>query len=53
MVEIWKQHLGKGNLVGVLLVDLSKVIDTISQSLLLTKLEAHAFLGNFLKLLQG
>ena len=39
MIQIWKQHFNKGNLVGVLLTDLSKVFNTINLSLLMAKLE--------------
>ena len=39
MILIWKQHFNKGNLVGVLLTDLSKVFNTINLSLLIAKLE--------------
>ena len=52
MIEIWTKHLDKGNLIGVLLMNVSKGFDTINQSLLLAKLEAYGFSGNFLKLLQ-
>ena len=41
MIEVWKKYLDKGNLVGVTLMDLLKAFDTISDSLLLAKLEAY------------
>ena len=53
MIEIWKQHLDKSNLVDVLLMDLPKAFDTINYSLLLAKLKEAGFSANPLKLLQS
>lgn len=52
MIEIWKQHLDKGNQVGVVLMHLLKTFDTINHSFPLAKLEANGFSANFLKLFQ-
>ena len=51
MIEIWKQHLDKGTLIGVLLMDLSIAFDTINYSLLMVILEAYGFSANSSKLL--
>ena len=48
MIEVWKQHLNKGNQVGVLVMDLPKALDTINHSLLLAKLETYGFSANSL-----
>ena len=32
MIDIWKQHLNKGNLVDVLLIDISKAFNTINHN---------------------
>ena len=39
MIETWKKNLGKGEKIGAILMDLSKAFDTITNSLLLTKLD--------------
>ena len=46
MIEIWKQHLDKGTLIGVLSMDLSIAFDTINYSLLMVILEAYGFFAN-------
>ena len=53
MIEIWKKHLDKGEKIGVILMDLSKVFDTISHSLLLAKLNEYSFSRTSLKLMQN
>ena len=49
MKETWKQHHGKGNQVGVLLMGLPKAFATMNRSLFLAKLEAYSFSAYFLK----
>ena len=41
MIEVWTQHHDKGNLVGAVLMDLSKRFDTINHGLFLAKLEPY------------
>ena len=53
MIEVWKKYLDKGNLVGVTLMDLLKAFDTISDSLLLAKLEAYGISLTSLEFLQS
>lgn len=53
IIEFWKQHLVKGNLFDVLIMNLSKPSDNIKRSFLFGKLEAYGFSGNSFKLLQS
>ena len=53
MIEVWEKNLDKGNEIAVILMDLSKVFDTINHSLLLVKLEAYGFSIISLKLMQS
>ena len=41
MIEVWTQHHDKGNLVGAVLMNLSKRFDTINHGLFLAKLEPY------------
>ena len=43
MIENWKSNLNKGNKIGAIFMDLSKVFDTLDRSLLIAKLEAYGF----------
>ena len=43
MIENWKKQLDNGEKVGVILMDLSKALDTINDRLLLAKLKANGF----------
>ena len=40
MIETWKKHFDKRAKIGIILMDLSKALDTINHSLLLAKLDA-------------
>ena len=53
MIEVWKKNLDKGNEFAVILIDLSKALDTVNHSLLLAKLEAYRFFMTSLKLMQS
>ena len=53
MTEVWKKNLDKGNEIAVILINLSKVFDTINHSLLLASLEAYGFSMTSLKLMQS
>ena len=48
-VDDWKMALDKNELVGAVMIDLSKAFDTIDHSLLLDKLEAYGIQGADLK----
>ena len=37
MIEIWRKHVDKGDKIRVMLMDLSKVFDTINRNLLFAK----------------
>ena len=43
LLEEWKQNLDQGNLVGGILMDLSKAFDCIDHELLIAKLDAYGF----------
>ena len=43
MIENWKSNLNKGNKIGAIFMDLSKVFDILDRSLLMAKLEAYGF----------
>ena len=52
MIEIWRKHVDNGDKVGVMLMDLSKVFDTINCNLLMTKWSANCFSRTSLKPMQ-
>ena len=43
LIENWKKHLDNKNIVGTVLMDLSKAFDCIPHDLLIAKLHAHGF----------
>ena len=51
LIEEWKSGLDDGNLVGAVLMDLSKAFDSISHDLLIAKLDAYGFGKSSLKYL--
>ena len=53
MIEVWKKNPDKGNEIAVILMDLSKVFDTINHSLLIATLEAYGFSMTSLKLMHS
>ena len=53
MLEKRKRALDKGEYVSALLMDLSKVFDTINHDLLIAKLEAYGFSKQALKLMKS
>lgn len=52
MIENWKKYHDKGDLIGVILVDLSRAFDTINHSLLIANLEGYGFFLISLKLME-
>ena len=46
MIERWKMARDKGEYVAGILLDLSKVFDTINHELLIAKMYAYGFLPN-------
>ena len=52
MIKNWKKQLDNGEKVGVIFMDPLKAFDTISHSLLLTKLKVYGFSDQALSLLQ-
>ena len=53
LIEIWKKVLNNKGYDGVILMDLSKVIDTINHDLIFAKLYVHGFSNESLKLIKG
>ena len=52
MIQTWKKHLDKGEIIEEILMDFSKAFDTINHSLLLAKLDVFGFSRTSLKLMQ-
>ena len=50
LVERWKKVLDKKGFSGAVLMDLSKVFDTLNHELLVTKLTSHGFNNESLKM---
>ena len=53
LIEIWKKVLNNKGYDGVILMDLSKVIDTINHDLIFAKLYVHGFSNESLKLIKS
>jgi len=53
MIETWKKELDKNNIIGAIIMDLSKAFDTINHKLLLSKLEAYGFSPSAVKLIRS
>ena len=49
MIEVWIKYLDKGDLIGDILMGLSKTFATINHSLLQAKFEAYGFSFTSLK----
>ena len=52
MIQTWKKHLDKGEIIEEILMDFSKAFDTINHRLLLAKLDVFGFSRTSLKLMQ-
>ena len=53
LLENWRKHLDKQEIVGAIACDLSKAFDTIPHDLIIAKLEAYGFEYNALKLISS
>ena len=53
LLENWRKHLDKQEIVGAIACDLSKAFDTIPHDLIIAKLEAYGFGYNALKLISS
>ena len=53
MIETWRVMQNKGNKIGAITIDLSKVFDTLNHNLLLCKLKAYGFNKNALTFIQS
>ena len=53
MIKNWKKQRGNGEKVGVIFMEFSKGFDTISCTLLSTKVKAYCFPDQALSLLQS
>ena len=51
LIETWRKCLDENNLVGAILMDLSKAFDCLPHDLLIAKLEAYGVTNNALKLI--
>ena len=51
LIEDWKEALDNKNIVGTILCDLTKVLDTLPYDLLIAKLEAYGIGPRALKLI--
>ena len=51
LLQNWQKYLDKSEIIGTILMDLSKAYDVLSHELLIAKLEAYGFSLNSLKLL--
>ena len=53
MIETWCSILNKGNKVGAIVMELSKILDTLNHNLLLCKLKTYGFEKNTLTFVQS
>ena len=53
MIETWCAIVNKGNKVGAIIMDLSKVFDTLNHNFLLSKLKAYGFNKNAIAFTQS
>ena len=48
LIKNWKKNLANNKIVGAVFMDLEKAFDYITHDILIAKMEAYGFSGNFL-----